>query len=311
MNNIPSLQEYYEPPEEIIQAGLDGKLVLFVGAGVSMLAPINYPSWATLANKILEDLRKEQFINYSEFEQLKILDSKKQLSIAHFIAENKKFPIDYKKYFEGKSETNSIYEHINAIGCPCITTNYDELLAPRVNKNNDGSTTDLFINRISEPEKFLLSDLDKRNTVIHLHGAISNPRTMIITTKNYLKHYEHDNVKTLLAELFSIKVVLFIGYGLEEMEILEQILRKGSATEIKERKRFALQGFFTNEKYLYENLWQYYKNTFGIHLLGFNRDIKNFDCLKDIIEQWSSIITINKPSLFDDIQFMNEVLGDE
>ena len=48
-----------------------------------------------------------------------------------------------------------------------------------------------------------------------------------MTTPQYLTHYEDNRVQEFLDELFERHTVLFVGYGLEEWEILERILRKG------------------------------------------------------------------------------------
>ena len=61
------------------------------------------------------------------------------------------------------------------------------------------------------------------------------------------------------SELFEKKTVLFLGYGLEEADILEHILRRGTVKATKDRRRFALQGFFLSQQPLYENLHHFYE----------------------------------------------------
>ena len=311
MSKFQDLREIFDPPEDIIQAGLNGDLVLFVGAGASIL--LGLPSWSGLASNALSELRKKGFLNYSKIDQLKILDAKKQLSIAKLIAEENDCKLDLTKYLKSKSEGDSIYKAINNIGCPCVTTNYDELIAPRFVETKDGSTTASPVVRISKREEFYAKLLNEPGTVIHLHGAISEPETMIVTTKEYLEHYDHKNVQEFLGELFDKKTILFLGYGLEEAEILEHILRRGSAKDTKDndRRRFALQGFFRSQHTLYENLHNYYEKSFGVHLLGFIRDHEDYKCLEGIVKSWANQIMIRKPPLTNDYDFMNEVLGDE
>ena len=226
MGKAPDLREIFDPPDEIIQAGLNGDLVFFVGAGASML--LGLPSWTGLAAQALDDLRQNGCLNYSEIEQLNGLDPKKQLSIAYSIAEDNKYKLDLTKHLTGKGEGESIYKAINDIGCSCVTTNYDELLAPRFVDTKDGSTTAASVNRVYEREQFFAKLLNEPGTVVHLHGAISKPETMIVTTKDYLEHYDHENVQEFLGELFEKKTILFLGYGLEEAEILEYILTQVS-----------------------------------------------------------------------------------
>jgi len=309
MGKAPELREIFNPPDEIIQAGLNGDLVFFVGAGASMLCGL--PSWTGLAAKALEDLRQRGYLNYSEIGQLNELDPKKQLSIAYSISDDNKYELDLIKHLVGKSKSDSIYKSINDIGCPCVTTNYDELLAPRFVDTKDGSTTAASLNRVYDREKFFAKLLNEPGTVVHLHGAISKPETMIVTTKEYLEHYDHENVQEFLGELFNKKTILFLGYGLEEAEVLEHILRRGSVKQIPERKRFALQGFFLSQKPLYENLHAYYEKSFGVHLLGFVRDHENYSRLEAIIKTWANQIVVSKPPMAVDYDFMDEVLDDE
>jgi len=314
MSKIADLREIPELPDEIIQAGLNGELVLFVGSGVSMM--LELPSWSGLALKALHDLRQKGLLNYSEIEQLKNLEPKKQLSIAKLIADENEHDLDLTRYFKEKVEGNSIYKSINDIGCACVTTNYDELLAPRFHEAKDDLVKSISIKpkeviRISDKSEFFAKHLDEPGTVVHLHGAISKPETMVVTTKEYLEHYDHDNVRHFLRELFAKKIVLFIGYGLEETEILEHVLRNGAVKSARDRRRFALQGYFRSHESLYENLHKYYAKYFGVHLIGFTRDHKDFAQQDAIIRDWVPQIKVKKPTLDADIAWMNEVLGSD
>ncbi len=308
MSKIPDMREVFDPPEEIIQAGLNGKLVLFIGSGISML--LGLPSWNGLADKTLDELVEMKCLNYSEKKDLENLDPKTKLSIALMIAENCKIKLNFKKYLSVKNEGDSIYKAINDTGCPCVTTNYDELLAPRYSEpDNKDSTTAAPIARIIERERLFPKLLNEPGTVVHLHGAISNPDTMILATEQYLEHYNNKKVQGFLKELFKEKTILFLGYGLEETEILEHILRKGSVIATNERRRFALQAFFSSQKSLYDKLHDYYEKCFGVHLLGVLRDHEDYKCIEKIVKNWSRQIKIRKPLLVNDVDFMNEVLS--
>ena len=308
MSKPPDLREEVPLPDEIRQAALDGNLVLFVGAGVSIL--VELPSWNELAWKALEDLRQRELFNYSELEQLKCLDAKKLLSIAEVVAEQNAITLDLVKHLNKGDGDTGIYYYLNKIGCTCVTTNYDELLKPQFNRVKDSSATAVPVIRLNHKSDFHAGRLNVPGTVIHLHGSISRPETMVFTTKQYLEHYDHDTVKNFLAELFDKKAVLFIGYGLEEAEILEHILRRGQVKDTKKvKKRFALMPFFQSQRPLYERLHDYYEKSFGVHLRGYIRDHKDYRQLEDIIKAWSEQIEVRPPALSSELDFMDEVLG--
>ena len=46
--------------------------------------------------------------------------------------------------------------------------------------------------------------------------------------------------------------------------------------EKEERKRFYLSGYFTNQTVLYQELKEYYKESFGLHLIGFSSSLSDF-----------------------------------
>lgn len=306
MSRTPDLREIPDIPPEIQQAALNGDLVLFVGAGVSML--VGLPSWCNLAWSVLNDLRKEGYINYSELEQLKSLDPKKQLSIAELIAKENEFTLDLARHLTAGESDKGIYKYLNEIGCACVTTNYDELLLPRFYQTSDGSTTAAPVTRVLRKNDFHAGHLNTPGTVVHLHGSVSQPETMVVTTKRYLAHYDDEMVQHFLNELFEKKIVLFIGYSLEEAEILEHILRRGGVKNTKVKKRFALQAFFLSQDPLYRKLHDYYQKSFGVHLIGFVRDHNDFSQLEIIAKTWAEQIEVRPPALTEDLEYMDEVL---
>jgi len=299
MTKLPELREIPPLPDEIIQAALDGDLVLFIGAGTSIL--MGLPSWSIFSRQILQQLRTLNLLNHAEIDQIASLnDPKKQLSIAIQLAQSEGLPLDLTKPFQHSQSKCKVYNYINAIGCSYVTTNYDKYLLSKSEEN-----------RFYEKDNLRVRHLDTPGSIVHLHGCICKPDTMIISTKDYLNHYDNENVQEFLGHLFDKKTVLFIGYGLEEAEILEHILRRGDVRPGAEVKRFMLQGFFSRQKPLYGNLSSYYQDSFGVDLIGFVRDHEDYAQQVSILENWSRQIKVKPPSLSKDLDFMGEVLGNE
>lgn len=307
MSHAPPLKPLIPPPDEIRQAALNGDLVMFVGSGPS--TNVGLPSWSSLAHRALEELRRLGLLTYSDISQLAILDPRTQLSIAQLLAREKKKSLRLDQYFRPLPAGGKFYSALNEIGCTCVTTNYDELLSPRPTHILDTSEQPKSPLRIADPAQFYSSLLDEPGNVIHLHGVANRKDTMIVTTKDYLMHYDREHVQEFLQYMFDRKTVVFLGYGLREAELLEHILRRGSATETKNFRRFALLGFFGTHYSLYDKLYRYYQESFGMRVLGFLRDHRDYGALSDIAEYWSRTLSVRRSPLAADVDVINQVLA--
>ena len=293
-DSISPLSETVDAPPEVINASRDGDLVLFIGAGVSRL--LGLPSWKELAGKVLEYLSERNLLNYLEVDQLKNLDPRKQLSIAKQVDDKDTYIKSIAQYLNSKARGDNIYTYIRGIRCSYVTTNYDELLLPCAK-------------HVFKKEQFSNERFNTLGTVVHLHGCISKPDTMVVTTKGYLEHYTNKRVQDFLKEMFDKKVVVFLGYGLEELEILEYILSRRQFEDTDNIMRFTVQGFFSSQKSLYKKLYKYYKETFGVRLLGLDLDKKGPQVLEETVQLWSAQINVPKLSLLEKVKIMERVLG--
>ena len=294
-----------EVPPEIEKAAKSGMLVIFIGAGISRLA--GCPSWDEFADKVLDELTPG-CLNYHEKSLLQsIPDPRKRLSIARIIEKENKISVDYEKILKGDDPKDNIYKYINNFRCTFVTTNYDLLIKPESVQSKSEEYW-----RFHNRTDLLNNKLDKQGNVIHIHGCVKKPEKMIITTKNYLDHYTNKQVQTFLQHLFKTKTVLFLGYGLEEFEILEYILKnsvgKGGIKSTNGKKSFVLQGFFDAEESLYRNLKKYYMDSFSIGLIGFKRDQKDYEQQTDILESWAGNISFKPLALSDSAKFMGDEL---
>jgi hypothetical protein len=141
---------------------------------------------------------------------------------------------------------------------------------------------------------------------------------MIMTTSDYIDYYagynrsSHDPVTekpvlTFLDFLFRNRTVLFIGYGLEELEILEYVLAKGP-DHTGEVHHYMLQGYFSHEDALMRNMQGYYRNECGIDLRGFSRDERDWDQLLDVIEAFAEGMPASSPLVQQKMQDMESLL---
>jgi len=131
----------------------------------------------------------------------------------------------------------------------------------------------------------------------------------VITTKDYLSHYASEEIPAFLDHLFENKVVLFLGYGLEEIEILEYILKGSTHSRAAEKRLFILQGFFNAEMSLFEKLKKYYEQSFQAELIGFPKDYFEYEQQTEIIKKWSEELSFNSMELVDELRLMEEELN--
>ncbi len=291
-----------ELPPEIANAAETGELVVFVGAGISRM--VGCPGWDQMATKVLDQLVPNG-IDYHELSQIMmILDPKKRLSFAKIIAKKHGIPIDYKAIFKATRSDGDIYSYLNQFNSAFLTTNYEKQLAP-VSRATEPETNWRFYKR----QDLLGVRLDKNGNVVHLHGCLDDPDNMIVTSREYLEHYSSKEVQDFLAYLIAKKTVLFLGYGLDEIEVLESIVRSAGVKVTGEQnrlRRFTLQGFFSAEAGLADTLEEYYSDTFGIKLIGFPKDKKSYGQQVDILAAWVRQMKFGSVELVDEVAALED-----
>jgi hypothetical protein len=303
-------------PIEIQQAANEGNLVIFVGSGVSI--QLGCPSWSGFADAALRQLAAKGLISHGEIQLLSELDSRKILSIALQVASSSSEQLDFDKLITPERQKNSkIYDHLNSIGCAYVTTNYDRFLdVPRAKprKADPGASRDDTgaekKDLICRPSQFSHGLLREPGSVVHLHGSLDEPKSMVITTSDYLLHYSNPQVQSFLGDLFERQTVLFLGYGLDESELLEHILRKGQRSGESRRRRYMLSGYYTHQDKTFKHLSNYYDASFGTRIVPYNLDVLGFVQLEKVVEDWSSRLVIGDPLIADDLEFVLDVANE-
>lgn len=306
---IPSI------PPELIEAARRGTLIPFVGAGASRLA--GCPDWNSFADAALSFLVDQGKFTHSQLDQIRHLNARVKLAIAVGLQEEHETSINFRKLIHPDGNLNNkkglrLYGSLSAMGKTFVTTNYDMWLDKEINVPEllPGKTVDESQIRFGRKREskyqvrdFTAANLNQDNTVIHLHGALADPDSMVLTTQDYVRRYANDRlyreekeenrVLTFLEDLFDYKTVLFVGYGLEELEILEYVILKArhrDGEDQKEAKHYLLQGFFSHEYELMRSLKRYYLKECGIQLIPFLRDKKDWDQLIDVLEDFAGKI---------------------
>jgi len=308
-----NLLEIPEVPAQILQAASRGKLVVFVGAGVSRI--IGCPSWEKFALKYLDYIYDKKCITFYEYENLKQYVPRKLLSICMNIIKEKRrlSGPDLRSIFEGEKEKINkfyIFEYLYNFNAIYVTTNYDEhldLIAERNDKTTLKYKAETEVEEMKVPtlgnkvlyrKEDLLSSNLAIGKVLHLHGSIKDQRNMVVTIVDYIKNYEKDSIPAvLLEEIFSNYTVLFVGYGVEEYELLEFIVNK-SATPERVVQHFMLYPVFSAERALNKFLKSYYRDL-GIQLVHYSIGKQGYEQLANVIKEWARKIgPISRPQSF-------------
>lgn len=326
----------FKLPEEDLkglrEAAQRGTLIPFIGAGASRLA--GSPDWNGHANKALEQFVKSGKFSHAQLDQLQGISARVKLSIALALQEEHELLIDHKAILQpnGKTDPKGIrlYSGLSRLGKTFVTTNYDEwldecLTLPAPDKTGGSASQAQPIKKTRSVyhrvEQFTPANLSQPDSVIHLHGSIREQDNMVFTTQHYVRHYANDRlsgdpekenrVLTFLEYLFDKKTVLFVGYGLEELEILEYVILKARRVAEKkslETRHYLVQGFFSHQRELMLSMETYFRRECGIKLIPFWRDDKDWDMLLDVVDTLAEKVPASDRMVLQELNEMEDLL---
>jgi len=300
--NHPNKTTLPELPDVIRNAVNEGNLVVFIGAGVSAL--VGCMRWPDLAKHLAEECFKKNIINYYEKEQLKNdRDHLKVISVAFELLRRG----GYEKHFDQKlrealepkhNRCSDIYDMLWKFGGAFITTNADKCF----HKNF------LPENILKWPKDFENEGIKKRR-LYKIHGCISDPTSLVFTTKDYLATYSgkkdpafHPFMKKVFSNERSI---LFVGYGLKEFELLSLLI--DSDRQKTEYNRFALMPYYKRDQHLLKFDKIHFRN-FGINILEYYIDEKGYIKLYEVIKKWSNELSETTKLAHEDHELIDEVV---
>ena len=233
-----------------------GKLVVFVGAGVSKNSGL--PDW------------KELIKDYAEYRGIKEFTSKEYLTIPEEVFErygSLKYYEIAEKRFSGKYFPNSIHRILKKMDLTyIITTNYDTLIEDKI-KN---------LQIVSKDED--LPYTNSNRMLIKMHGDFDNKN--IVLKKSDYDNYEKNFplISTHIKGLFTTNTVLFIGYSYNDTNI--QQIMNWIKEILKEKTRKAFLVEFTNEDNKEEENGEQI-NKISLKLLNDNNDEVLYESKKE------------------------------
>lgn len=277
-------------PPNLVDAINSNKLAIFIGAGISRY--VDCESWENLSKKLVKKCREENVINFLEQESLlKINDKIKLISIAYQALKDKNgvFMKEMKYSLKDDNikniknpgnnikerrfyEASELYKDLKNIGNTFITTNadryFDQFFHPK--------------NIIKDFKRDVPNRLNK-DRLYKIHGCISDKDSLVFLMDEYIEIYNNPNFNNFIKKIFGEYTVLIIGYGLNELELLKNIVPKDG------NKHYFINGYFQYEKKLLDLDKQYFESL-GIELMPYYKDDIGYDELKGFIAELSSQI---------------------
>nr|WP_255745710.1 SIR2 family protein [Lysobacter sp. CFH 32150] len=263
--------------------------------------------------------------------QLSGLSPRIKLSVAQFTAAEKGVKVKFREILQkanwsADSDGRRIYSTISALGERFVTTNYDEWLdvvLPPFDSEVEGTATTYTTQELTRrtilhaPTDLTADKFRESDCVVHLHGIIGDPAGMVMTTSDYVGRYANDRhrddeenqVLTFLENLFQNKTVLFLGYGLEELEILEYIIMKARASgRQNEASHYMVQGFFSFETELCNAMQTYFLKECGVELIPYLRDENDWRQLIFVLEHFARGLPMNDKLVAQELFEMKDLL---
>lgn len=192
-------------PESLKEAIAKDRVIIFVGAGLSMAAGL--PSWMQLVERVLNEssnsIEKSQgYLTALKDEILTPLEVLDRLQSKH----RKEIYSGFERSI-GKPFESNIHEAVSRISKRIITTNYDKLLEFNTK-----------IDVIDKESTFSLQKLDHSNEfILKIHGDISSLDKAVIFTTDYDELYQRKGLAEFqIKKLFSQYSCIFIGFSLSD-----------------------------------------------------------------------------------------------
>lgn len=272
-----------ELPEPIKMAINTDKLVVFVGAGLSRL--LGLPSWEDLSKKMVNWAISDGKLSFIAGSHINAINNpKKVLSMVYesYSGDYKVFNNHYCKElnFEKIDEDNIGVKIIRVLldwNAHIITTNYD-LAIEKIG--------DYRFNIINSCDDFKEPEKHDAPALLHLHGSVSSPDSMVFTARQYYELYgKNGNIEKVLKYFFNgTYTILFIGYGLEEPEI-QYYLQKCDSKDC----FFTLIPSYILLPDLQKYEMDYYKSI-NVQAIPYHIDEKGYEAIWDVISDWKEYI---------------------
>lgn len=219
MTKIEKRDQFAAPMRKVMDAAAQNRLVVVIGAGVSIgLSDGKMPSWPALVKSGFDYALKKGRITDVQFSswgnQLRSTDIDDLLGAAEFVTRKLGAPLDqvFARWLEetvGDVEPidNRLAYAIRSLasrGIPVCTLNYDPLLEV---------VTGLPTIRVNETKKVLSWVRRETQGILHLHGSWDAPETCVLGVRDYEATQTNEVRDLIQRNIAAFNSLLFIGCG--------------------------------------------------------------------------------------------------
>ena len=189
------------------------------GAGLSKACDL--PLWGELVQKLMHYSFASNFISTEEYDELRHLQARgKYDDIVDFCRLSLgeiEYSIFLERLFGGDIKPSRIHECLAQFPVPAMfTTNYDRVLENILIKNKG-----VFPVLTAQDASGLWRQASKKEFfLLKIHGDISKPGTVILSSSDYTKHvFGNQAFMTFLTNTLLTKSMLFIGTSLNDVYV--------------------------------------------------------------------------------------------
>lgn len=184
----------------IKEASKQGRLVVFVGAGVSNNSEV--PTWSKLISEMKDECGAE-----NETDDLRIAQLYKDARGEKEYMDKVKEILKYNKV-----APNAIHKSILDLKpCHIITTNYDNLIEQEIEK--ESKQFDIIKGDVDMP------NMSYPNSLIKMHGDFDR-NNIVLTESDYYNYARNfPLIRSFVLSLFASKLVVFIGFSFSDLNL--------------------------------------------------------------------------------------------
>ena len=210
-------------PGNLVQAYSENRCALFVGAGASQAA--GYPGWSDFLSILIDRCVGENRLTDEDAEGYRALvgEAGKQLSLASALKDKLGDVWDQiisEMFYDDPKQPADVHKLLPKLGrlSMVITTNYDTLLEDTYGKAWDRRPSVLTFRDGGEMRRLMLQ---RKFFILKAHGDAAKPGNgIILTTSDYRQLSRERAYQSLLASIFTLNTVFFVGVSLNDPELM-------------------------------------------------------------------------------------------